>query len=98
MASTLDLFDPPAHRGSLTSQLAAASILPTVSTKRQLVLDYVRDHERGVIRDDVVEGLGMLTQTACARLNELQHAGLLTVTDERRPSATGRAAQVYVAA
>lgn len=102
----LDLFDtpPPAHHSSATSQ-AAADSLPNVGTLRWRVLQFVRmKGPRGVIRDDVVDELGLLTQTACARLNELERQGLIEVKrDDRgkpatcRPSATGRPAQVYVA-
>lgn len=98
-----DLFDsppmprPPARRGSATSQIAAAS-LPNVGTTRRAVLDCVRAAGAGgAIRDEVCQALGMLTQTACGRLRELVNAGHLRVTVNRRPSATGRPAQVYVA-
>ncbi len=98
-----DLFDsppmprPPAHHDSATSQIAAAS-LPNVGTMRRAVLDYVREcGARGAIRDEVCQALGMLTQTACGRLRDLVSAGHLRVTINRRPSATGRPAQVYVA-
>lgn len=102
----LDLFDapPPAHRSSPTSQ-AAADSLPNVGTMRWRVLQFVRLRgSRGATRDDVVEELQLLTQTACGRLNELERQGFLTVErDDRRrpvrcrPSATGNPAQVYVA-
>ena len=97
-----DLFDsPPIPRppagSAATSQIAAAS-LPNVGTMRRRVLDYVKARGLdGAIRDDVCQALGMLTQTACGRLNELVKAGLLVITPRRRPSATGRPAQVYMA-
>lgn len=98
-----DLFDEPpmprplAHHDSATSQIAAAS-LPNVGTMRRKVLDFVRARGAvGAIRDDVCQALGMLTQTACGRLRELVNAGHLRVTRCRRPSATGRPAQVYIA-
>ncbi len=88
---------PPAHHDSATSQIAAAS-LPNVGTMRRAVLDYVRAcGAQGAIRDEVCQALGMLTQTACGRLRELVNAGHLRVTTNRRPSVTGRPAQVYVA-
>lgn len=81
----------PAHApGSETSRQAAVAIAPKISALHLRILSWVANRAGyGATRKEVCAGLGVLTQTMCARLNELEQRKLLFrpdhfVLDEKR--------------
>ena len=63
------------------------------------IFNYIkRRPKRGATTDEVEGALGLLHQTASARINEMRDWGLLRETGIRRPTRTGRPANVYAVA
>jgi hypothetical protein len=79
----LSLFDeppredlPPYQPASSTSKDAARKIAPHSGAMRENVLNaIIASGERGATRKDLESVTGYLTQTLCARLNELEELG-----------------------
>lgn len=94
-----DLFSPPSvpyARKSATSRAAADSIRPLLSAMEQRVYEaFVRAGPRGLTTDEAEVLLDMRHQTVSARVNGLTNKGMLLLTDERRPTRSGRQAGVY---
>lgn len=82
--------------GSDTSEAAARSMLAGHADLQSRVLDYVtRCAATGATCDEVETGMGLLHQTAAARLRELELAGRVRKTEQRRKTRSGRSATVY---
>jgi len=74
-----DVAIPKYVKDSDTSFMAAENIAPFVTELQQRVLRFILSRgEKGATCDEVEEGLGMIHQTASARINELKDS-----TDER---------------
>lgn len=84
---------------STTSRDAAESIDGSASkTMRERVMAYIRSQGRKGATDDEIEvALSMSHQTASARRRELALKIRIQATGERRPTRSGRAAQVWIA-
>lgn len=86
------------HGGNRESAEASASIEQDKARLRRMVVQFVRDRgERGATCDEIELGLGMSHQTTSARVTEAKAIGLLSRTEERRPTRSGRNAAVLVA-
>lgn len=87
----------PFERSSDTSRLAAADIRRSAGQLRVRVLGYVATFdEHGATCSEVEQALGMLHQSASARIRELVQGGYLTDSTKRRDTAHGRKAVVWV--
>ena len=84
-------------RGSDTSEAAADSVADRRVSHQQKVLKYFkRVGTQGTTDDDIEVALGLRHQTASARRRELELKGLVSKTDRRRRTRSGRTAAVYV--
>jgi hypothetical protein len=92
-----DLFDPPS-RAPHTSRAAARQIRgdPARSQRLRLHLFLEGCGERGATQEEAATRLRMGRPSCCARFWELERCGLAIKTDRTRPTASGRAAIVYV--
>ena len=96
---------PPYQKTSDTSRAAAASMTAVSPTVRERVLAFIRAQGvRGATRTEIEVGTGIVTQSACARINELcgrqlrlKLPTLVIDSGERRPGDTGRLQAVWVA-
>lgn len=85
-------------RGSVTSQMAAASIRAALPRLQGEVLSVIRcAGERGLTTDEIEAVTGMKHQTASARVVELRRKKLIADSGVRRATRSGRGAVVYVA-
>jgi hypothetical protein len=96
-----DLFDPPPRppfaRHSATSRLAAASIEKAAKSQRLRLLLWLEERgPEGGTQEEAANALRFGRPTACARFYELEQVGLAVKTGRTRPTASGRAAIVYV--
>ena len=82
--------------GSDTSEAAARSMLATHGHLQEAVLNFVTHcGASGSTCDEVEIGLRLRHQTAAARLRELEIAGRVRKTEQRRKTRSGRTATVY---
>ena len=88
-------FDTPApfQRHSQTSKAAAKQIEPTAGTLRRLVYDAIR--ARPMTDAELQEALGLEGSTERPRRREVQRAGLIEDSGDRRPTPSGRLAVVW---
>lgn len=87
----------PHVQHSQTSRDAAAAIEPHLSRLKQLIFEYVKScGPAGATCDDAEVALGLAHQTCSARFRELKQVQLI-VQAGRRPTRSGRAADVWVA-
>lgn len=96
-----DLFwqPPPRQQHSPTSTEAAEAIEPRADTLRAQVLDYLRMcNVNGATDEEMQLALGMNPSTQRPRRVELVNAGLVVDSGRTRPTASGRAAVVWVVA
>ncbi len=77
-----------------TSKQAAEKQIPKVQAVRERVFECVRDHG-GLICDEVETLLHLPHQTASARLRDLEMAGRLVKSPDKRLTRTGSEARVY---
>lgn len=92
-----DLFDYPAEPPSVaiaTSEEAASAIRPHAATLRRQVFLALVAYD-GLTCAEVCDRLALDGNTVRPRLWELEGQGLICRTDERRPTPSGRAANVY---
>lgn len=86
------------HGGNTESAEANDSIADIKPTLRKRVVEYVRSRGTdGATSDEIEIALDMRHQTASARITEAKQLGLLTKTDQRRPTRSGHSAAVLVA-
>lgn len=94
----------PPHSDEDTSKQAAESVRKDAARLRSLVLDFITQQaERGATCDEVEVALGLSHQTISPRVWELAGSNrkanlpkLITKTERRRATRTGRTAAVYV--
>lgn len=89
----------PGHRGIDTSARAAASIMPHVAPMQRKILDYIiRCGAHGATYDEIMAGCDLGAPSVCGRLVELRRAQppLIRIASFTRPTASGRAAHVYI--
>ena len=86
---------PPHVRWSDTSAGAALSMVGKTRRLRRRVLWYVAGCPAGATCDEVEVALGMLHQTASARIRELVQLACLIDTGGRRRTRRNRPAAVY---
>lgn len=80
------------HKGNPESAAAHASIINRKKAMSSAILEVCR--RRPSTCDEVEVELGILHQTAGARIAELKAIGLLIDTKDRRPTRSGRMAAV----
>lgn len=91
---------PPLARRSdpETSKLAAESVADVAEAQRLMILAFLRARgAQGANASEIDQGLGWPTSTSGRRLHELRTAGFIVKSGERRETASGRLADVYVA-
>ena len=97
----------PYAKTSETSKAAAASIEPQIGRLQSLVLEHIRNAgDVGATDQEIQDALGITVSTQIPRRHELVSKGLIakgttiignaTVT-KKRPTKSGRSAQVWVA-
>lgn len=97
MTDDLPLFNQPPSQRVDTSEAAAESMVPVAPTLRRRVLAYITAQGwEGATQDECAEALNLKTQTAVARVWELERAGLIYKTDRKRQTRSGRDARVYL--
>lgn len=88
---------PGFARGSDTSEMAAASMVPSADSIRERVRNYIASRGLdGATCDEVQYALDMLHQTASARVTELRLRGDIIKSGEKRRTKAGRLAAVYL--
>ena len=88
----------PAQMHSAPSIAAAEAALPTVGTQRWHVLELLRAFPSfGMTDEEMQNAMGMNPSTQRPRRVELVNAGLVRDSGERRRTASGRQATVWVA-
>jgi len=86
----MDLFDTPSRQ---CSRAAFESIKPDLSRIRLQIATLLRDDD---LTDDELETrLGMRHQTVSATRRGMVKDGLIEATGDRRPTRSGRSAQVW---
>jgi len=92
--------DPPArHDGPVTSRAAARSMRTAAPTIRERVRRHIAGRgPAGSTCEAAAIALGLRMATASARIRELTQAGAIRPSGRTRPTTSGRAARVYVAA
>ena len=88
----------PFVAGSDTSEAAAKSMTSRAAADREKILElFAIAEEDGLTADEVEMNLGMLHQTASARVSELWHKHqAICDSGKRRSTKSGRSAVVYV--
>lgn len=99
----LDLLDieplPPHQPHSDTSKSAAVAIVSDRNALRKQVYDFIKSKGlNGATDEEIQDGLGMNPSTQRPRRVELWNKGsVLLAADMKRPTKSGRLAQVWVA-
>lgn len=81
------------HNGTSTSIAAAKAAGPKVGTHKREIYDLLLTGS--MTQDEVSLALYMPRSTVCARMNEMEHEGLIHKTNDVRPTQYGRMAVVY---
>lgn len=88
----------PYQRGSATSEAAAESVRDELPTRQRLALAILRGRgAAGLTREELATATGWPLQSVCPLVAKLLTKGLAVATAETRKTATGRAAEVFVA-
>lgn len=91
-------FRQPPTNGTDTSAAAARSVAADTHTQRARILAFVRNcGARGATDQEIEQALRIANNTVRPRRGELQQARHIVLTDQRRPTASGRLSRVYVA-
>lgn len=85
----------PFVAGSDTSLAAARSVNSKTATVRDRVVSYISGRADGATQDEVSLALGLLHQSASARIRELVLDCRITDSGERRTTRYGKSARVY---
>ncbi len=91
---------PPAHHNAPpgTSDAAARWIAPYTGPMRERVYAFIRDRgPLGATDDEGEATLGMKPQSYTPRRGELAKAGRIVMTGDKRPTASGCKAAVWIA-
>jgi hypothetical protein len=87
----------PPSNGVITSDMAAAQIVPASGQIRGYIYDYITSRgPLGATSQEVETALGIVAQTVTPRVLELRKMGLVYPSGEFRPTRSGRKAQVWV--
>lgn len=86
----------PAHNHTPASIAAAEAVRDLTRTRRQKVLEVVRDSLAGLTRDEIAEILYLPVHAVCPRVAELLRDGSLVKTNQTRPTRAGCSAGVLV--
>ena len=87
----------PYVKGSATSKAAAQSMQPHAGSIRSRILAEIKKSgAHGLTCDEVEVLMDLKHQTASARVRELREKGKISTTS-KRPTRSGRQAQVWVA-
>jgi len=87
----------PARNWTGTSRAAAHAIREHAPTLRARVLEFITAQgERGATNEEIVDGIGTLLQSVCARCNELWEAKQIRDSGRTRLTRSGRAAKIWV--
>ncbi len=93
----LRLRQPPTN-GTDTSAAAARSVAADAHIQRARILRFVRESGAfGATDQEIEHALALAGNTVRPRRGELQEARHIVLTDQRRPTASGRLSRVYVA-
>ncbi len=88
----------PYVRGSETSKAAADSMRTSAGSIKHRVYHFIlKAGNQGATDDEIEIGLNLTHQTASARRRNLELAGALVKTDNKRPTRSNRLAYVYTA-
>jgi len=88
---------PPSNTKSETSLAAADSMTKPAARLRHLALKFVAEQGSvGATCDEAVRSLGMIHQTCPARFNELRGKHMIAPSGRKRPTSSGRDADVMV--
>ena len=75
----------PPHNGTETSKAAAEAIALISGDQRRKVYDFIKSRgEEGATRKEIERGVGITTQSACPRMDELKRDGLIVKVGETR--------------
>lgn len=88
--------EPPAVRHSDTSQSAAEQIRPSVGSLHKEIIGFLSGRGDGATDDEMQREMPMAPNTQRPRRRELELAGRLVDSGERRPTKSGRKATVWV--
>jgi len=93
--------DPVLHvlpaRSPRTSREAAGSMRGAAKAQRIRVLQWLEARgDLGGTQEEASDALEISRQSMCARMWELEQAGLIEKTDRERPTSSRRPAAVYV--
>lgn len=91
-------YHAPFAAGRPTSAAAAQSVEPTAESLCGIIYAAVKQTAAGLTCSDVETRFELKHQTASARLWDLHTRGFIADSGQRRPSLTGRASIVWVAA
>lgn len=87
----------PFNTGSETSEAAALSQAEHLAKMNAMVIAFIRSRgSHGATNYEIHAALGLLPQTASARRNGLAKLGLIQDTGTKRPTNTGRGAEVWI--
>lgn len=90
-------FHIPPSNGVQTSNEAAAAIEPVAQRQRDILYRYVCDqYMLGTTNQEAEEALGMPAQTITPRRLKLRKEGLVTDSNEKRKTRSGRRAIVWI--
>jgi hypothetical protein len=95
--------ETPGHRRVSTSVVAAASIEPHVTRLQQRIIDYLATRIGGATYTEIMAACDLGAPTVSGRMREMKlwrennrHSPLVRDSGVRRPTPSGRMAQVYV--
>ena len=90
----------PGFRGAVsgTSALAAKAVTSVAQRSRQAILQLLQDTPRGLTVDEALERLGISRPRGQPRFSELKATGKIVDSGERRRSAFGSPATVWIIA
>lgn len=94
------LFDnPPAVLGSETSEAAADAIKPSAAKLREQVRLFIAEAgKKGATDEEIQDGTGINPSTQRPRRVELCQLGIITDSNRKRKTKSGREAVVWIAA
>jgi len=86
----------PGFKENTTSKEAAEAVAPDAATMRASALFYLgQNYPGGFTADEVASGLGLSVLSIRPRISELNNAGKIERTGERRKNQSGHSAIVW---
>ena len=83
-------------KGKANKRKSYLETLKTSGTVKELIHNYLKAHGPAT-RAEIAQKLRLKDSSVCARLNELQKAGLITESGDKFDTATERQVTVYTA-